>query len=82
MVILSCLNSVASQALLHECSPPSLKQPCIEQRQSPEEPVVTASGFNTDVADIPKRWNSLTEQEKYNFYCNHFIPEPRAGLNI
>ena len=64
---------MASQALLHECSP---KQPCIEQRQNPEEPVVTASGFNTDVADIAKRRNSLTEQEKYNFYCNHFIPEP------
>ena len=54
--------------------PPSPKQPRIE----PE-----VSAFNVDVADLAKR-SSLTENEKYDFYCNHFTPDadykfPREG---
>ena len=55
--------------------PPSPKQPRIE----PE-----VSAVNVDVADLAKRRSSLTESEKYDFYCNHFTPDadykfPREG---
>ena len=48
--------------------PTSPKQPCIEQE--PEVLVV-----NIDVAYLAKRRSSLTEHEKYNFYCYHFTPD-------
>ena len=48
--------------------PPSPKQPRIEQE--PEVSVV-----NIDVAYLAKRRSSLTEHEKYNFYCYHFTPD-------
>ena len=32
------------------------------------------SVVNIDVADLARR-SSLTESEKYNFYCNHFTPD-------
>ena len=46
---------------------PSLKQPHIEQQ--PEVSVV-----NIEVADLARR-SSLTEHEKYNFFCNHFTSD-------
>ena len=48
--------------------PPSPKQSRIEQE--PEVSVV-----NIDVAYLVKRRSSLTECEKYNFYCYHFTPD-------
>ena len=50
--------------------PPSPNQPLIEQESEPE-----VSAVNTDVADMAKRRSTLTEREKYNFYCNHFSPD-------
>ena len=57
--------------------PASPKQPRIEQ-----EPEVSA--VNIDVAYLARRRSSLTEHEKYNFYCYHFTPDidykfPREG---
>ena len=46
-------------------SPPSPKQPCIEQEQK-------VSVINIDVPYLAKRRGSLTEHEKYNLYCYHF----------
>ena len=48
--------------------PPSPKQPRIERK--PEVSVV-----NIDVAYLSKRRSSLTEHEKYSFYCYHFTPD-------
>ena len=47
--------------------PPSPKQPRIEW--VPEVSVVR------DVAYLAKRKRSLTEREKYNFYCYHFTSD-------
>ena len=30
---------------------------------------------NIDVADVVKQRGSMSDSEKYNFYCNHFSPD-------
>ena len=52
--------------------PPPPKQPRTDQGalNDDQEPVLAL--YN--VADVAKRRSTLTEAEKYNFYCNHFYP--------
>ena len=45
---------------------------------SPKRPRIAhleKSAVNTDVADMVKRRNALTDEDKYQFYCNHFSPD-------
>ena len=57
-----------SHSDLSDLGSPVLKQPRIERE--PE-----ASAANIDVADVVKRRGSLSESEKYDFYCNHYTPD-------
>ena len=54
------------------------------QRPLSKQPRIEASVVNLDVADLARRRSSLTDSEKYDFYCDHFIPDinykfPREG---
>ena len=60
--IISLFQSDSESDQSTDSLPPSPIQPCIEQE--PEALVV-----NIDVAYLAKRRSSLTEHEKYNFYC-------------
>ena len=66
--ILSDLGSSENETSTSYSIPPSPKQPCIEPE--PEVSVV-----NIDIADLAKRRSSLTEHEKYHFYCHRFTPD-------
>ena len=66
--IISLFQSNSESDQSTDSLPPSPKQPRIEQE--PEVLVV-----NIDVAYLAKRRSSLTENEKYNFYCYHFTPD-------
>ena len=75
--IISLFQSDSESDQSTDSLPPSPKQPRIEQE--PEVSVV-----NTDVPYLAKGRSSLTEHEKYNFYCYHFTPDiddkfPRQG---
>ena len=65
--IISLFQSDSESDQSTDSLPPSPKQPRIEQE--PEVSVV-----NIRVAHLAKRRSSLTEHEKYNFYCYHFTP--------
>ena len=54
------------------------------QRPLSKQPRIEASVVNLDVAHLARRRSSLTDSEKYDFYCDHFIPDidykfPREG---
>ena len=66
--ILSFFQSDSESDQSTDSLPPSPKQPRI--KQEPEVSVV-----NIDVAYLAKRRSSLTEHEKYNFYCYHLTPD-------
>ena len=62
----SCVptDSNSDQSDTEDFQPPLSKQPRTE-----------VSVVNLDVADLARRRNSLTDSEKYDFYCDHFIPD-------
>ena len=62
----SDLGSSENETSTSYSIPPSPKQPCIESE--PEVSVV-----NIDIADLAKRISSLTEHEKYHFYCHRSL---------
>ena len=66
--IISLFQSNSESDQSSDSLPSSPKQPHIEQ--VPEVSVV-----NIVVAYLAKRRSSLTEHEKYNFYCYHFTPD-------
>ena len=66
--IISLFQSDSEPDQSTDSLPPFPKKPHIEQE--PEVSVV-----NIDVAYLAKRKSSLTEHEKYNFYCFFFTPD-------